>query len=105
MPTNDQTSEGKEYTINADFQVYKDLAEGMSADASLLRYGIAGQPDRYKGAWVENTQSYADATKALTRNYATAVDYNTILNKFIQTYGLYVLDSHPVHNPDLTQAK
>lgn len=105
MPTNEQTSDGKEYTINADFQVYKDLAEGMSANASLLRYGIAGQPDRYKGAWVENTQSYADATKALTRNYATAVDYNTILNKFIQTYGLYVLDSHPVHNPDLTQAK
>jgi flagellum-specific peptidoglycan hydrolase FlgJ len=105
MPTNEETSTGQPYTINADFQVYTNLADSMAGNASLLRNGIRGDSRRYAGTWVENTNSYADATKDLTQNYATATNYNTILNKFIQTYGLYVLDSHAVHNSDLTKAK
>lgn len=105
MPTNEETSTGQQYTINADFQVYTNLAESMASNASLLRDGITNDSRRYAGTWVENTNSYADATKDLTQNYATATNYNTVLNKFIQTYGLYVLDSHAVHNNDLTKAK
>lgn len=105
MPTNEETSTGQQYTINADFQVYTNLAESMASNASLLRDGISNDSRRYAGTWVENTNSYADATKDLTQNYATATNYNTVLNKFIQTYGLYVLDSHAVHNNDLTKAK
>lgn len=105
MPTKEETSTGQPYTINADFQVYTNLADSMAGNASLLRDGINGDSRRYAGTWVENTNSYADATKDLTQNYATATNYNTILNKFIQTYGLYVLDSHAVHNSELTKAK
>jgi flagellum-specific peptidoglycan hydrolase FlgJ len=104
MPTNEETSDGSVYRINADFQVYDNLEDSMAANTALLRNGISGQPQRYAGSWTENTQSYRDETKNLTQNYATATEYGTILNKFIETYGLYVLDAHPVHNPDLIKS-
>lgn len=105
LPTNEETKDGTVYRINADFQVYNSLEDSMAANTSLLRNGITGNAQRYSGSWVENTKSYMDETQNLTQNYATATEYGTILNKFIQTYGLYVLDAHTVHNPDLTASK
>lgn len=105
LRTNEETKSGQVYTITDNFQVYGNIAESMSDNARLIRNGIRGQKDRYSGAWVENTKSYQDATKALTGTYATATQYNIILNKVIQAYGLYVLDNHTAHNPDLTKSK
>lgn len=88
--------------IYDNFQVYDSIAESMSGNGQLLRQGITGQADRYAGTWVENTSSYKDATQnGLQGKYATSPDYANTLNKMIELYGLYVLDNHQVHNPDL----
>lgn len=105
--TTEETASGKSYQIYADFAKIpsNDIAFAMSANAKLLRYGPgAGMPTNYySGTWVENTNSYSDATASLTRKYATDVTYNQKLNKIIEYYGLYVLDNHTVHNPELSK--
>lgn len=105
--TTEETASGQSYQIYDNFAKFPDIATAMAGNAKLLRYGPgASMPNNYyAGAWSENTKSYADATSALTRTYATDVTYKDKLNKIIEHYGLYVLDDHYVHNTDLVQKK
>lgn len=103
--TTEETATGQSYQIYDNFAKFPDIATAMAGNAKLLRYGPGGSmpSNYYAGAWNENTKSYANATSALTRTYATDVTYKDKLNKIIEHYGLYVLDNHNVHNPDLVQ--
>lgn len=98
MKTAEQTKDGKQYYINDGFAVYKDAAESMNYNGKLLRGNSI-----YSKTWIENNTSYKDALPGLS-SYATDVNYQPKLAKFIEDNGLYAMDPHQVHNPGLTQA-
>lgn len=79
-------------TVVQNFKKYPDYYSSIQDNAYKLRNGVSWQPLRYNGAWIENTNSYEDATAWLTGRYATAPDYNTKLNKLIQRYNLTQYD-------------
>ena len=65
----------------------------MSDDnGNKLRNGVSWDANRYKGAWIENANSYQAVTKALTGTYATAGNYNKMLDSRIATYDLTQYD-------------
>lgn len=90
MKTYEDDGHGNLYTINAAFRKYPSPTESLLDNAALLRTNL------YRGAWIENTSSYKDATKALTGLYATDTSYNSKLNSIIEMYGLTQYDTH--HN-------
>ena len=90
--TREEDKNGKSYYITAKFRKYNTYQESFDDNGKKLRLGVSWQPDRYQGAWLENASSYADATKALTGTYATANNYNTILNSRITAYNLTQYD-------------
>ncbi|HCX39735.1 MAG TPA: N-acetylmuramidase, partial [Lactobacillus acetotolerans] len=90
--TREETSAGKSYYVNANFRKYSSYEGSFDDNGKKLREGVSWQPTRYQGAWIENASSYAAATKALTGTYATAHNYNTILNQRITAYDLTQYD-------------
>ncbi|MBC6361453.1 SLAP domain-containing protein [Lactobacillus apis] len=90
--TREEDKNGKSYYVTAKFRKYNTYQESFDDNGKKLRLGVSWQPDRYQGAWLENASSYADATKALTGTYATANNYNTILNSRITAYNLTQYD-------------
>ncbi|KXT76313.1 Peptidoglycan hydrolase, Autolysin2 [Streptococcus sp. DD10] len=87
MSTWEDDGSGNAYTINAVFRSYPSYAESLADYASLIRQPL------YSGAWRSNTNSYQDATAALTGLYATDTNYNTKLNSLIQQYNLTQYDT------------
>lgn len=89
MPTQEDDGKGNLYWINDAFAKYENLYESMDGNALVLynNYNL------YYGAFRANTSSYVDATAWLTGRYATATNYNTVLNNVIEQYGLYRLDA------------
>ncbi|RMC38641.1 MULTISPECIES: glucosaminidase domain-containing protein [unclassified Lactobacillus] len=90
--TREEDKNGKSYYIVAKFRKYPSYQNSFDDNGKKLRQGVSWQPDRYQGAWLENATAYTDATKALTGTYATANNYNTILNNRITTYNLTQYD-------------
>lgn len=90
--TREESSSGKSYYINAAFRKYTSYEGSFDDNGKKLRLGVSWQPDRYKGAWIENASTYAAATKALTGTYATDHSYNLSLNQRITTYNLTKYD-------------
>ncbi|TSO25721.1 SLAP domain-containing protein [Lactobacillus sp. LL6] len=90
--TREENSSGKSYYINAAFRKYTSYEGSFDDNGKKLRLGVTWQPDRYKGAWLENASTYAAATKALTGTYATDHRYNISLNNHITTYDLTKYD-------------
>lgn len=90
--TREETKSGKSYYINGKFKKYNSLEESFEDNGQRLREGVSWQPLRYQGAWLENANTYAAATKALTGTYATANNYNTALNSRIVAHNLYKYD-------------
>ena len=90
--TREEDKNGKSYYITAKFRKYKTYQESFDDNGKKLRLGVSWQPDRYQGAWLEKASSYTAATKALTGTYATANNYNTILNSRITAYNLTQYD-------------
>lgn len=90
--TREETSSGKSYYINAAFRKYSSYEGSFDDNGKKLRLGVTWQPDRYKGAWIENASTYAAATKALTGTYATDHRYNLSLNERITKYDLTKYD-------------
>lgn len=90
--TREEDKKGKSYYVTAKFRKYNSYQESFADNGKKLRLGVSWQPERYRGAWLENASSYASATKALTGTYATANNYNTILNKRIIDYDLTQYD-------------
>lgn len=87
MKTYEDDGHGKLYSINAAFRKYPSPTESLLDNAALLRTNL------YRGAWIENTSSYKDATKALTGLYATDTSYNSKLNSIIERYDLTQYDT------------
>lgn len=98
MKTYEDNGHGKLYSINAAFRKYPSPTESLLDNAALLRTNL------YRRAWIENTSSYKDATKALTGLYATDTSYNSKLDSIIQRYGLEQYDTqHTNENPTSNQ--
>ncbi len=99
--TQEDTGGGNMTTIQAAFRAYDDY-EGCFEDyAKLLKEGISGNPDFYKGAWKTTTENYEEATAFLTGKYATDTSYNKKLNGLIETYNLTQYD-HPKEEAEAT---
>lgn len=90
--TREEDKNGKSYYVVAKFRKYDTYQDSFDDNGKKLREGVSWQPDRYQGAWLENAASYMDATKALTGTYATANNYNTILNNQISKNNLTQYD-------------
>ncbi|GAA3017869.1 LysM peptidoglycan-binding domain-containing protein [Tetragenococcus solitarius] len=86
MPTQEFVN-GRYITIKADFRKYPSYTASFQDNAALLSTSL------YSGAWKSNTNSYKDATAALTGLYATAPNYNTVLNGIIENYNLTRFDT------------
>ncbi|GMA48306.1 LysM peptidoglycan-binding domain-containing protein [Tetragenococcus muriaticus] len=86
MPTQEYIN-GRYVTVNADFRKYPSYTASFQDNAALLSTNL------YSGAWKSNTSSYRDATAALTGLYATAPNYNTVLNGVIEDYNLTRFDT------------
>ncbi|EEW68131.1 putative bacterial surface layer protein [Lactobacillus helveticus DSM 20075 = CGMCC 1.1877] len=87
-----EEKDGKSYYINAIFRKYNSLKESFEDNGKKLREGVSWQPLRYKGAWLENANTYAEATKALTGTYATDSKYDIALNSRITSHNLNQYD-------------
>lgn len=90
--TREETKSGKSYYVNAKFKKYNSFEESFEDNGQRLREGVSWKPLIYQGAWLENANTYAAATKALTGTYATANNYATVLNSRITEYNLNKYD-------------
>ena len=79
-------------TITDHFKKYPSYEESLQDNARLLRNGTSWNPQFYSGTWVENTNSYRDATAWLQGRYATDPTYANKLNNLIQLYDLTRFD-------------
>lgn len=98
MPTSEWSADKGYYTIYANFRRYATPYESFADNGGLLRNGISGAADYYKGTWKENTSSYKDATAWLQGRYATSPIYASTLNRIIETYNLTQYDSEASTN-------
>ncbi|KRO00329.1 glycoside hydrolase family 73 protein [Companilactobacillus kimchiensis] len=98
FPTKEWSSDKGYYTIYANFRSYPGIYESYADNANLLRSGISGAPEFYKGTWKENAASYKDATAWLQGRYATSPIYAATLNNIIGTYNLTKYDSEASTN-------
>ncbi len=92
MPTQEDTGAGSLYTINANFRRYPTYKESLEDYAKLLKEGITGNDEFYKGTWKEQAKTYQEATAYLTGKYATDIHYAAKLNGLIKTYELTKYD-------------
>lgn len=89
---------GQYIWIQAAFRKYPSYKESLEDNAKLLRYGIDGAPNFYKGTWIENAASYKESTAWLQNRYATSPTYEQTLNNIIETYNLTRFDGLGVAN-------
>ena len=99
--TQEDTGGGNMTMIQASFRAYDDYEACFEDYAELLKEGISGNPDFYKGAWKTTTENYEEATAFLTGKYATDTSYNKKLNGLIETYNLTQYD-HPKEEGEAT---
>ncbi|MFW3505583.1 peptidoglycan DD-metalloendopeptidase family protein [Aerococcus viridans] len=93
LNTNEDDGSGNMYMINDGFRDYDSYEESMQDYASLLK-------NNYPGTSKNNTESYKNATEALTGTYATDTSYNTKLNDIIEQYDLTQFDDGEVSSSD-----
>lgn len=89
MKTNEHTSTGEVYSIDANFKVYPDWETSLRDHDKLLRYGVNGL---YSGAWRENAKTPEHAANALQGKYASDNNYAAKLMQIIKTYNLERFD-------------
>jgi len=92
FPTKEWSADKGYYTVYATFRRYASPLESYNDNGNLLRNGLTGASDFYKGTWKENTSSYKDATAWLQGRYATSPIYASTLNNIIGTYNLTKYD-------------
>lgn len=96
FPTKEWSAEKGYYTIYDYFRSYPSIYDSYADNAYLLRNGVSGAPDLYRGTWKENTSSYKDATAWLQGRYATSPIYASTLNNIIKMYNLTQYDTQSV---------
>ncbi|AUI73558.1 N-acetylmuramidase [Lactobacillus helveticus] len=90
--TREEGKDGKSYYITAAFRKYNSFEESFEDNGKKLRNGVTWQPLRYQGAWLENANTYAEATKALTGTYTTDSKYDVALDSRITSHNLNQYD-------------
>lgn len=80
------------YQIQADFRKYPNKKASLEDYARLIKGGIDGNPNIYKGVWKSESSSYRTAVTELVGTYATDPNYDTKLKQLIQTYDLTRFD-------------
>lgn len=86
--TKEDDGTGSLYQISAAFRAYPAYGDSLGDYVSLLKKGISGNTDFYKGAWRSEAGNYLQATAFLTGRYATDTSYANKLNSLIATYNL-----------------
>lgn len=96
IPTFEYDSNGKSYNVLAEFRKYPSYLESFQDYVNL----ITGHEDSsywsysyYYGARKSQTDSYKDATRYLSRTYATSPIYAETLNNIIELYDLTKYDN------------
>lgn len=79
-------------TKHENFRRYPNYYASLLNNARLIRNGNAWDRYYYQGAWIENTNSYQDATDWLENRYATDPYYASKLNNIIVRYNLTQYD-------------
>ena len=90
--TNEDDGKGNLYEIKSAFRSYSSYRDSLSDYVKLLRQGISGNSDFYKGVWRSESKNYLQATAALTGKYATDTQYSNKLNSIIAAYNLTRFD-------------
>lgn len=90
--TQEDDGSGNFYSIEAAFRKYPTVKESLEDYSKLLTDGIDGVPLFYQGTWKSHSESYKNATEALTGTYATDIQYGEKLNSLIETYNLTQYD-------------
>lgn len=88
MNTTEYSGENS-YSTNAGFRQYPSFDASLQDNADLIATNL------YSGAWKVNTETYKDATAALTGLYATNETYGSQLNSLIELYNLTKYDVAP----------
>nr|WP_205017706.1 glycoside hydrolase family 73 protein [Streptococcus saliviloxodontae] len=86
MQTWEDDGSGNTYTIDASFRAYANRSESLEDYANLLDRPL------YQAVHKSQTNSYQDATAALTGTYATDTSYGSKLNAIIERYNLTSYD-------------
>ncbi|MFM1541364.1 glucosaminidase domain-containing protein [Helcococcus ovis] len=96
IPTFEYDSNGKSYNVLSEFRKYPSYLESFQDYVNL----ITGYEDSsnwsysyYYGARKSQTNSYKDATRYLSRTYATSPIYAETLNNIIELYDLTQYDN------------
>lgn len=92
MKTQEDDGTGKLYTIDSAFRKYPSYKESLEDYAKLLKEGLSGNSEFYKGTWKSETASYKEATAFLTGRYATDTQYAEKINQLIEVYELTSYD-------------
>lgn len=92
MKTKEDDSTGALFTIDSGFRKYPSYKECLEDYAALLKNGLVGNPQFYKGTWKSETRNYLEATEFLTGKYATDIQYAEKLNQLISVYELTSYD-------------
>lgn len=92
-------SDNSMFSINAGFRKYPSTKASLEDYADLIKNGIDGNPTIYKPTWKHEAIDYRDATRHLSRTYATDPNYATKLNSLIKHYHLTDFDKKKM--PDL----
>ncbi|KAF1296919.1 hypothetical protein BAU15_14555 [Enterococcus sp. JM4C] len=90
--TNEDDGNGNLYEIKSAFRSYSSYRDSLSDYVKLLRGGISGNSQFYKGVWRSEAKNYLQATEALTGKYATDTQYSNKLNSIIAAYNLTRFD-------------
>ncbi|MGM0217095.1 glucosaminidase domain-containing protein [Enterococcus sp. AZ126] len=107
MNTQEDDGKGNMFVVNSEFCQYPSYSESLKDYAELMKNGIAGNSDFYKGTWKSETNNYMEVTSFLTGKYATDIQYADKLNQLIDCYDLTIYDVDPVekNTVDTIQAK
>lgn len=92
MSTQEDRGGGDYYTIQAAFRSYPNYGESLGDYVTLIREGIQGNSDYYKGAWRSEAKNYLNSGDYLTGKYATDSLYNRKLATIIAVYHLTQFD-------------
>lgn len=90
--TLEQDKAGASFQITSEFRKYPSYKESLEDYAKLLKKGITGNAEFYKGAWKDQAKTYEEATEYLQGRYATDKQYAEKLNAIIEAYDLTEFD-------------
>lgn len=80
--------DGESVYIHTGFSVYNSWSDSLYRYGHLMRNGLDGDSEYYRGTWRENTKNYEEATDWLQGRYATDRSYAKKLKQTIQSFNL-----------------